>query len=140
MDKDLLLVAKDYHLRNHGFILSSAGWRLSPLYDVNPVPYGDTLALNVSEEDNSISIDLAIETAAYYGISLGNAKRTVDEITSIVRGNWERLALEYGLSRGAIEHMRPAFLFINFDRTIDESCGCYYCHKMPTDWEMFTTG
>lgn len=100
----------DDHLRNHGFILSSAGWRLSPMYDVNPVPYGDTLALNVSEEDNSISIDLAIETAAYYGISLGDAKRTVDEITSIVRGSWERLALECGLSRGAIEHMRPAFL------------------------------
>lgn len=99
----------DDHLRNHGFILSSAGWRLSPLYDVNPIPYGDTLALNVNEEDSSISIDLAIETAAYYGISLGDAKRTVDEITSIVRGNWERLALEYGLSRGAIEHMRPAF-------------------------------
>ncbi len=28
----------DDHLRNHGFILSKKGWRLSPLYDVNPVP------------------------------------------------------------------------------------------------------
>lgn len=99
----------DDHLRNHGFILSAAGWRLSPLYDVNPVPYGDTLALNVSEGDNSISIRLAVETASHYGISKGEAEKMAEEITSVVRDNWERLALEYGLSRGAIQQMRPAF-------------------------------
>ena len=31
----------DDHLRNHAFIMSRNGWALSPLYDVNPVPYGD---------------------------------------------------------------------------------------------------
>ena len=38
----------DDHLRNHAFLLENNGWRLSPLYDVNPVPYGDELSLNVS--------------------------------------------------------------------------------------------
>lgn len=28
----------DDHLRNHGFLRHSAGWRLSPLFDVNPNP------------------------------------------------------------------------------------------------------
>ena len=37
------------------------------------------------------------------------AKKIVDEISTIVRDNWERLASEYGLSRGSIEKMRPAF-------------------------------
>ena len=37
----------DDHLRNHGFILNDKGWNLSPLYDVNPVPYGDVLSLNI---------------------------------------------------------------------------------------------
>ena len=32
-----------------------------------------------------------------------------EEILAIVRDNWERLAKEYGLSRGQIENMRPAF-------------------------------
>lgn len=39
----------DDHLRNHGFLLAENGWVLSPLYDVNPVPYGDQLSLNVSQ-------------------------------------------------------------------------------------------
>lgn len=71
--------------------------------------YGDTLAMNISEEDDSISIELAITTASYYGISQNEAKKMAEEITCTVLDNWERLALEYGLSRGAIEQMKPAF-------------------------------
>ena len=99
----------DDHLRNHGFILTQTGWRLSPLYDVNPVPYGEDLALNVSEDDSAISFDLAIETAQYYGITQKEAEKIVEDIAKTVRDNWERLASEYGLSRGSIEKMRPAF-------------------------------
>jgi len=56
----------DDHLRNHGFILTPSGWRLSPLFDVNPVPYGDRLSLNISEFDNRIDLSLAIEVADYH--------------------------------------------------------------------------
>jgi serine/threonine-protein kinase HipA len=28
----------DDHLRNHGFLFEKGGWRLSPLFDVNPNP------------------------------------------------------------------------------------------------------
>lgn len=99
----------DDHLRNHGFILTSKGWRLSPLYDVNPVPQGDELSLNVSDNDNSISIDLAIDTAHYYGIKKAEAQKLAAEILATVRDNWERLAKECGLNRSDIEDMRPAF-------------------------------
>lgn len=99
----------DDHLRNHGFILTQSGWRLSPLYDVNPIPYGEFLALNVSEDDSSIDFDLAISTAAYYGIAETEAEKIVEEISARVRENWEKLAVKYGLNRGSIERMRPAF-------------------------------
>lgn len=56
------------HLCNHAFILRKNGWELSPLYDVNPVPYGDELSLNINEDDNSISVQLAIEAAHHFGI------------------------------------------------------------------------
>lgn len=70
----------DDHLRNHGFLLTKNGWRLSPLYDVNPVPYGDALALNVSAEDNSISMELAVSVARYFQVSETEAAQAVNEI------------------------------------------------------------
>ena len=99
----------DDHLRNHGFLLTGSGWRLSPLYDVNPVEEGDELALNVSETDNRISIELALETAHYYGIKMANAKQMATEILATVRDNWERIAKQCGLNRSDIEDKRPAF-------------------------------
>lgn len=99
----------DDHLRNHAFILSKTGWTLSPLYDVNPVPYGDELSLNVDETDNHISITLAIDTAPQFGIKKDTAANLANEIIAIVKNNWEQLAIKYHISRGQIEDMRPAF-------------------------------
>lgn len=99
----------DDHLRNHAFILTDKGWILSPLYDVNPVPYGDELSLNVDEDDNSISIDLAVQTAVKFGISKSDAEAVAEDILQIVRDNWERTAAGYALIRRQIEEMRPAF-------------------------------
>lgn len=99
----------DDHLRNHAFILTKNGWKLSPLYDVNPVPYGDELALNVDEYDNRISISLAIDTAHRFNIKEDDAIRMAEKIINIVKNNWEKLAEQYDISRGKIEAMRPAF-------------------------------
>lgn len=76
---------------------------------MNPVPYGDELSLNVNEEDNTISIDLALETAAKFGIELDDAKAAAEEILKVVRDNWSRIASGYGLTRRQMEEMRPAF-------------------------------
>jgi len=99
----------DDHLRNHGFLLMKNGWTLSPMYDVNPNIYGNTLSLNVNMDDSSISFELAIETAQYYDIGLNDAKNTVEEIQKTVNKNWRTLALNYGLSRSAINRMESAF-------------------------------
>ena len=99
----------DDHLRNHGFILTTTGWRLSPLFDVNPVPSGDSLSLNVSEYDNSIDVQLAIEVSGYFGLTKKEALKSSADICGTVKQNWVKLAERYGFSRGAIEYMRPAF-------------------------------
>ncbi|MCK4922005.1 MAG: type II toxin-antitoxin system HipA family toxin, partial [Bacteroidales bacterium] len=56
----------DDHLRNHGFILGERGWLLSPAYDINPVENGSGLKLNISENDNSLDINLAIEVREFF--------------------------------------------------------------------------
>ena len=99
----------DDHLRNHGFLLTKNGWSLSPMFDVNPSIYGDMLSLNISEDDNSISFELAIETAKYYDVKLHDAKNIVDDIKKTICGNWQSLAMKYKLGRGAIERMERAF-------------------------------
>ena len=99
----------DDHLRNHGFILTPTGWRLSPLFDVNPIPSGDRLSLNVSENDNSIDLSLTMEVAEYFGLTKNEAAKISANICEIVKKNWTGIAEGYGLSRGAIEYMRPAF-------------------------------
>ena len=99
----------DDHLRNHGFILANTGWRLSPLYDVNPSVYGNHLSLNISAEDNTLDFELVLETAKYYGIDLASAKLMVNDMRRLVKSNWVRLATEYKLSRSAIQYMESAF-------------------------------
>lgn len=99
----------DDHLRNHAFLLTKNGWILSPLYDVNPVPYGDELSLNVDENNNQISRELAIHVAPKFGISEKAATEYADEILQTVRDRWRAMAVKYGLSRTQIEDMKPAF-------------------------------
>lgn len=99
----------DDHLRNHGFLLTEHGWRLSPLYDVNPSPYGDHLSLCVNETDSELSLELAIAAAPYYGLSTPDAAVLGREIVQLVQEKWEVLAKSHGISRGSIDYMRPAF-------------------------------
>ncbi len=99
----------DDHLRNHAFIFTKNGWILSPLYDVNPVPYGNDLAINIDEMRSDLDIDVAIETADRFGINEADAVKIADEITTVVREKWEKLAKQYNIPRGKIEDMRPAF-------------------------------
>ena len=99
----------DDHLCNHGFLLTEYGWTLSPMYDVNPNTYGNTLSLNVNTDDNSIRFDLAIETAEYFSIDIHKARSTVADIKKTIQMNWRALAADYGLSRDAVNRMEPAF-------------------------------
>jgi len=80
------------------------------MYDVNPDPQGEMLSLNVSPDSNLIDIDLAIDTAMFYGISSENAKRIASDICLTVRENWERAAKRNHIDQQSIDFMRPAFL------------------------------
>ena len=99
----------DDHLRNHGFLLVKGGWMLSPVYDVNPSSYGDTLSLNIDTDNNLIDFSLAQSVSKMYGIPEGQAKEEIREISGVVEANWKRVAKQYAISRGEIESMAPAF-------------------------------
>lgn len=98
----------DDHLRNHGFMLDPPGWRLAPAYDMNPVPHGNGLSLDISDADNAQDLDLVREVAPFFRISTRRASTIIDEVTTAVR-RWRDLAADLGLDRAARERMAPAF-------------------------------
>ena len=106
---NMAITNTDDHLRNHAFLFSKGGWILSPLYDVNPVPYGDELSLNVNETENRIDIRLAVETAPRFGVPTAEAEKMAETMAQLVHGTWRSIAAGYGLSRSQVERMRPAF-------------------------------
>ena len=58
----ILISNTDDHLRNHGFLWAGpAGWRLSPAYDLNPVPTDikpRVLTTAIDLEDRTASLKL----------------------------------------------------------------------------------
>jgi serine/threonine-protein kinase HipA len=98
----------DDHLRNHGFLLTPKGWRLSPAYDVNPIYHGTGLTLNISETDNSLDTDLAIAVAHLFRVNNKKAKIIVAK-TKAVTKDWNKLAKYYHINRSEIELMAQAF-------------------------------
>lgn len=98
----------DDHLRNHGFLLSKNGWILSPAYDINPIEYGTELKLNISETDNSMDIELALEVAPFFRLDEKEARAIIQTIKSVVK-NWRVLAKNYGISNSECEAMSSAF-------------------------------
>lgn len=98
----------DDHLRNHGFILTPGGWVLSPAYDINPVEAGTGLKLNISENDNTLDLDLAIEVCSYFRLKEDRANEIIEEVKAAVR-NWREVATKYGISDAEQELKSGAF-------------------------------
>ena len=98
----------DDHLRNHGFLLTNQGWILSPIYDVNPFPDGIGLTLNISDDDNSLDLDLVRSVITYFRISDQQAEVIINEVLNAVK-DWRKLALRIGLPKREQDLMERAF-------------------------------
>ncbi len=98
----------DDHLRNHGFILTKNGWNLSPAYDINPVEFATGLSLNISENDNSLDIELAKQVAIYFRLSEKKADEIIQKVVSAVK-NWKNYANKFGISKQEQNKMKNAF-------------------------------
>lgn len=98
----------DDHFRNHGFLLSTEGWELSPAYDINPNELANGLSLNISWQSNALDFDLAKSVASDFRISSKNAAEIIALIKKEV-SKWKTIADKYGLSRSEQQRVGKAF-------------------------------
>lgn len=99
---------RDDHLRNHGFVLASTGWRLAPAFDVNPNIDKADHVLNIDDTDNSPDLKTVINTAEFYGLSTLQAKQTVEEVFEATH-HWREIARQVGIPKADIELTAAAF-------------------------------
>ena len=100
----------DDHLRNHGFLLSDKGWRLSPAYDINPSIDKNGLALNIDMDYNTLDYDLAKSVGEYFMLNTKQMEEILTQIISVV-AKWRIHANAIGISKKEQEMMQPAFEF-----------------------------
>ena len=108
----ILISNTDDHLRNHGFLYEGQdGWRLSPAYDLNPVPTDikpRVLATAITEDDNSASLVLAMEVAGYFELDADQARAIAAEVGKAV-STWRVEAARHGLTKPELGRMASAF-------------------------------
>lgn len=111
----------DDHLRNHGFLWNPRdGWRLSPAYDLNPVPADIKAAIlttNITLEEGTCSVDLLEEAAELFGLGLAAARKIIKEVASAT-SDWRAVAAAAGAHRQEIERMASAFEHAEHDKAL----------------------
>ncbi len=100
----------DDHLRNHGFILKDNQWFLSPAYDLNPSVDKAGLALNIDENDNSLSFELAQSVGKFFLLNTKEQKEILLQVKKVV-SQWYKQAKQLKIPSREIELMSSAFHF-----------------------------
>jgi serine/threonine-protein kinase HipA len=108
----VLISNTDDHLRNHGFLYEgSDGWRLSPAYDLNPVPTDikpRILTTAINEDDGTASLALAMSVAKYFELDAAKAREIAKQVGKAV-STWRNEATHHGVGKNEIDRMASAF-------------------------------
>jgi serine/threonine-protein kinase HipA len=108
---NVLISNTDDHLRNHGFLREPRGWRLSPAYDLNPMPVDvkpRVHALALNETDQDASLDTVLGAAPYFALGKTEAAAVAKAVGAVV-ATWRDVAGQHGLTTNQIDRMSSAF-------------------------------
>jgi serine/threonine-protein kinase HipA len=108
----ILVSNVDDHLKNHGFLYAGqGGWRLSPIFDVNPMPQRHRILKTPIAEPSepTASIELLMENAFYFGVDLDSAAKIISATAQTIAKKWEGIAAAIGMTPQEIEEYRPAY-------------------------------
>lgn len=108
----IMISNTDDHLRNHGFIYERyKGWRLSPVYDINPTPLeikSRVLSTAIDFDNTEASLETALSVIKEFRLSIRKAKEIIDEVKDAVK-QWRDVASTLGIKPRECDFMASAF-------------------------------
>jgi len=113
----ILIKNADDHMRNHGFLRTAGGWRLSPAYDINPEPNSFILRSYVSEDNADASIELLRDSAEDYMVERSRADEIIAEVASVTC-RWREYAQRFQTPASEIDRMAGSFEHEELERAL----------------------
>lgn len=103
----------DDHPRNHAAIRAERGWRLSPAYDLVPMPVVSMerrdLALTIGSFGRTASIYNIVSQCTRFGMPREAVTKEIESIVGVIRG-WREHFHECAVSSQDIDYIAPAIL------------------------------
>ena len=115
-----MVTNNDDHPRNHALLRTSAGWRLSPAYDIVPTPLVSQerrdLALEAGRFGRVASLYNLLSDCGAFGLSTSEAQALVERMLGVVKG-WREFFAKHHVDAHSIEMLEQAILPGCFYRT-----------------------
>ena len=114
-----MVTNNDDHPRNHALLQQRGGWRLSPAYDILPVPMVSVerrdLALEAGRFGRTASLYSILSSCNAFGLSKEEARALIAAMLEVVRG-WRDFFTGRGVEHRSIEMLEQAMLPPSFFR------------------------
>jgi serine/threonine-protein kinase HipA len=114
-----LISNTDDHPRNHAVIAKNRDWKLSPAYDLTPMPHLSLehrdLALICGDEGRLASARNLLSQAGRFLLAGDDANEAVATMKERVHATWYQVARNAGVSEKDCELISGAFVYPGFD-------------------------
>jgi len=108
----------DDHPRNHALIARQSAWRLSPAYDLTPMPQAARerrdLAMQIGDHGRYANAKNLLSQCLRFSLEKDEAEAIVRDITERVRATWYDLVRSQGVSESDAEMIKSAFVYDGF--------------------------
>ena len=95
----ILISNTDDHLRNHGFLrVSTSGWALSPVFDINPDPRPGPKRLSTAIDRGApATVETLVAVAQLFRLGRDQARATLKAVAEAT-SEWRSVAQQHGLN------------------------------------------
>lgn len=99
---------RDDHLRNHGFLRQTRGWRLAPAFDLNPAREMRTHAIAVNGITVMPTATDVLGVRSFFGLTETGARQIIREVAEVL-AQWRTTASGVDISRVEQDDVAVAF-------------------------------